>query len=134
MSKTTDNKFAATGRRKTAAARVTVTLNGTGKYTVNGRKVEEYFPTFLLQKLAFDALEATGMRGAVDVKATVVGGGVSGQAEAVRLGIARALLANDESVKAPLRKGDMLTRDDRRKERKKYGQKGARARFQWTKR
>ncbi len=124
---------AATGKRKNAIARVQLSL-GTGTIMVNGRKADEYFPREALQIDLRRPLEMTGSTERFDIKATVTGGGVAGQAGAVRHGIARALEKNDPNQRATLKREGMLTRDPRRKERKKYGQKGARARFQFSKR
>lgn len=124
---------AATGKRKNAIARVQLSL-GTGTIMVNGRKADEYFPREALQIDLRRPLEMTGSTERFDIKATVTGGGVAGQAGAVRHGIARALEKNDPTQRATLKREGMLTRDPRRKERKKYGQKGARARFQFSKR
>ncbi len=124
---------AATGKRKNAIARVQLSL-GTGMIMVNGRKADEYFPREALQIDLRRPLEMTGSTERFDIKATVTGGGVAGQAGAVRHGIARALEKNDPTQRATLKREGMLTRDPRRKERKKYGQKGARARFQFSKR
>ena len=126
-------EYIATGRRKTAIARVRILL-GKGNITVNGREFAEYFPTTDLRLLVeepFKALEATGK---FDVIALCQGGGVPGQAGALRHGISRALLQVDENYRAILKKAGFLTRDPRMKERKKPGQPGARRRFQFSKR
>jgi len=122
-----------TGRRKTAVARVRV-RPGQGEFKVNGRELAEYFPTTEMQGLAEGALKATDSRQRFDVFANVRGGGPLGQAGAVRLGIARALLRADETLGQTLRDNALLTRDARMKERKKYGQRGARRKFQFSKR
>lgn len=122
-----------TGRRKEAVARVQL-ASGTGATTVNGVPLEQYFKTENLRTIALQPLALTKMLGKYDIKANVIGGGTSGQAGAIRLGIARALCSIDESLKKILRTGGFLTRDPRAKERKKYGQKRARKRFQYTKR
>jgi len=124
---------AATGKRKNAIARVRVTL-GTGAIVINGRNYEEYFPREALQILVRKPLELTDSLERYDIKATIHGGGVAGQAGALRHGIARALEKIDGSQRLTLKRAGLLTRDPRRKERKKYGQKGARARFQFSKR
>jgi len=123
----------ATGRRKEAVARVWMG-KGSGAITVNGIDMKKAFPREVLHIIVNQPFDATETLDQYDVKATVVGGGLSGQAEAVRHAIARALLQVDEKNKGPLRKNGLLTRDPRSKERKKYGQKGARKRFQFTKR
>ncbi len=125
--------FTATGRRKSAVARVRL-QHGTGTVLVNGRRMEDYFPREVLCIRVNGAFEAASVEGRYDVIAKVHGGGVSGQADALRHGIARALEKTDESLRPALKKNGMLTRDARKKERKKYGQKGARARFQFSKR
>ncbi len=124
----------ATGRRKEATARVKVSLPGRGKIIINGRRLEEYFPVITHQVQVKKPLAATELLEKVDIKANVKGGGISGQAGAVSLGIARALIELNPQLRIPLRKEDLLTRDPRAKERKKYGRRGARRRFQWTKR
>lgn len=125
--------YAATGRRKESTARV-VLLPGTGKITVNDSPADKYFTRETLRMIISQPFEATKTAGKFDVEANVNGGGMSGQAGAIRHGISRALLKVDETTRAVLKKGGFLTRDPRAKERKKYGQKGARRRFQWTKR
>lgn len=122
-----------TGRRKEAVARV-ILKPGSGRIVVNGRTLEEYFPRLTLQAHAREPLAATQMLERVDCLAQVAGGGLSGQAGALRHGLARALCELDQALRPALRKGGFLTRDPRARERKKYGQKGARKRFQWTKR
>ncbi|MCD6584122.1 MAG: 30S ribosomal protein S9 [Candidatus Omnitrophica bacterium] len=124
----------ATGRRKEATARVKVSLPGRGKIIINGRRLEEYFPVITHQVQVKKPLAATELLEKVDIKANVKGGGISGQAGAVSLGIARALIELNPQLRISLRKEDLLTRDPRAKERKKYGRRGARRRFQWTKR
>lgn len=124
----------ATGRRKTASARVRLNTGGSGKVLVNGRALEVYFPTDSLRTLALRPLAATDSLSKYDVRVNVMGGGPVGQAGAVSLGIARALLENDVNTKAALRTEGLLTRDPRMRERKKYGQPGARKRFQFSKR
>jgi small subunit ribosomal protein S9 len=122
-----------TGKRKNAVARTRVT-NGTGQITINGRPYEEYFPRKTLQMIVQQALKLTKLVDKFDIKVNVAGGGVSGQAQAVRHGISRALLTFDPELRTTLKRAGFLTRDARKKERKKYGQKGARARFQYSKR
>ena len=126
-------KFYATGRRKTAIARVWL-APGTGNVDVNGKDLLGYFKRDVLQMNVEQPLKVTDSIGKVDIRATVRGGGLSGQAGAVRLGIARALTVMDPTYRATLRQFDLMTRDPREKERKKYGQPGARKRFQYSKR
>ena len=128
-----EEKFQATGRRKTAVARVTLS-QGEGKITVNGRTLEDFFCTKSLRICVCQPLAMTESLKKFDVYANVRGGGTSGQAEAVRHGIARALIKANEGLRVTLKSAGFLRRDPRMKERKKYGQKGARRRFQWTKR
>lgn len=127
------DQFKGTGRRKRSIARVKVTL-GQGVITVNKKPLDEYFPRQTLQQIVRQPLEVTQSvsRFNIDVKAE--GGGMSGQAGAVRHGIARALVEMDESLREALRKAGLLTRDPREKESKKYGRKRARKRFQFSKR
>jgi len=122
-----------TGKRKTSVARVRMTL-GSGQISVNGRTLENYFPRETLQKVILQAFEESGSTGRYDVDARIHGGGISGQAGALRHGISRAIETLDPTQRAPLKKAGLLTRDARKKERKKYGQRGARARFQFSKR
>ena len=126
-------KFNGTGRRKESVARVYV-KPGAGKFVVNGRPVDAYFPNVLWRKRAVEPLEFTQMLNQVDVAVTAKGGGVGGQADAVRMGLSRALAALNPDLRHALRKNGFLTRDSRMRERKKYGQKGARKRFQYSKR
>ncbi len=130
---TTTSIIAATGRRKESVARVQL-INGSGKVLINKRPMEDYFKTETLRTVALQPFTLTKTTGKFDVKANVSGGGMSGQAGAVRLGISRALLLYDVNLKKLLRASGFLTRDPRAKERKKYGQKRARKRFQYTKR
>ncbi len=123
-----------TGRRKSAVAGVLVFPNGTGSITINGRDIEEYFGLDTLKMIVRQPLVATATEGKVDVVATVKGGGVSGQAGALRHGISRALLLADGDYRAILKKAGFLTRDPRMKERKKYGLKAARRAPQFSKR
>ena len=124
---------AATGKRKTSIARVRVKL-GTGQILVNGRDLADYFPRESLQILARSPFEVVNVMGTYDVQANITGGGTTGQAGALRHGISRALEKLDPSHRPTLKRAGLLTRDARKKERKKYGQKGARARFQFSKR
>jgi small subunit ribosomal protein S9 len=126
-------KFYATGRRKSAIARVWL-IPGTGKVDVNGHDLLGYFKRSVLQMGIEQPLKVTDNLDKLDIRATVRGGGLSGQAGAVRLGIARALTVMDETLRSTLRQFDLMTRDPREKERKKYGQPGARKRFQYSKR
>ena len=123
-----------TGRRKSSVARVHVFPNGTGSITINGRDIEEYFGLDTLKMIVRQPLVATASEGKVDVVATVKGGGVSGQAGALRHGIARALLLASEDNRPILKKAGFLTHDPRMKERKKYGLKAARRAPQFSKR
>lgn len=129
---TTTNK-PRTGRRKEAVARVRL-LPGTGKITVNGRTPLEYLTRETLAKHALHALTVTNNVGKFDIVARVHGGGLSGQAGALRMAIGRALMTHDETLRGLLGREGLLTRDSRMKERKKYGQPGARKRFQFSKR
>ena len=121
------------GRRKSAVARVRV-ATGSGKITMNGRELNDFFTGERDRKGIFGPLEVTNTGGKVDVHARLTGGGPTGQAGAVVMGLARALLKYDPSTEAALRGAGFLTRDSRMKERKKYGQRGARRRFQFSKR
>ena len=123
-----------TGRRKSSVARVHLIPNGTGAITVNGRDIDDYFGLETLKLIVRQPLVATSTLGKVDIEATVSGGGVSGQAGAIRHGIARALLVVDESYRPTLKAAGLLTRDPRMKERKKYGLKAARRAPQFSKR
>lgn len=122
-----------TGRRKNATARTRL-YSGTGAIEVNGRPFENYFPRKSLQMVIRQPLVLSRLTDKLDVKVTVCGGGVTGQAEAVRHGISRALLSVDPALRGVLKKAGLLTRDARKKERKKYGLRSARARFQYSKR
>jgi small subunit ribosomal protein S9 len=128
-----DTRFLATGKRKNAIARVTL-LSGSGKIEINGRPIEEFFPRPLHQTIARQPLTATGYESSVDVRVRVHGGGISGQAGAVRHGIARALTEVDPELRSELKKRGFLTRDARAKERRKAGLKKARKRPQFSKR
>ena len=129
----TDLGLYGTGRRKASVARVWL-RPGQGALEVNGRNVEAYFVRRAYLQDILQPLKVAGAEGRFDVLATVAGGGLTGQAGAVRLGIARALVVGDPGLKVTLKKHGFLTRDPRVKERKKYGQRGARARFQFSKR
>jgi small subunit ribosomal protein S9 len=123
-----------TGRRKSSVARVHLFENGTGSITINGRSIDEYFGLETLKMVVRQPLNATNTLGKVDIVATVEGGGVSGQAGALRHGISRALLLVNSEYRAILKKAGFLTRDPRMKERKKYGLKAARRAPQFSKR
>ena len=127
------SSFAATGRRKNAVARVTLS-NGNGVITINGRTIDEYFPTVTLQNQLLAPLHLTSTAQGYDITAKTTGGGISGQMGAIRLGIARALIQAQPEHRPVLKQNGMLTRDPRMKERKKSGQPGARKRFQFSKR
>ncbi|MCX6997585.1 MAG: 30S ribosomal protein S9 [Kiritimatiellaeota bacterium] len=126
-------EFAATGRRKTATAHVRLAA-GAGQVLVNHRPYAQYFPVETLRMYIEQPLKATNTVGKFDIIASITGGGPNGQAGAMRHGIARALLIADAALREALKKGGFLTRDSRMKERKKYGQPGARKRFQFSKR
>ena len=126
-------QYYGTGRRKTSTARVFL-RPGTGEATVNGRTLETYFTSDVLKMIIRQPLEVTETDGKLDLYVTVRGGGASGQAGAIRHGLSRALLEYDPELRKPLRDAGFLTRDPRKKERKKYGLKGARARYQFSKR
>ena len=126
-------QYYGTGRRKSAIARVFL-RPGSGKFTVNGKQFEEYFVTPAQRVAAKTPFGLPEINETFDVFTTVKGGGVNGQADAVKLGIARALMVFNIELRKALKAGGMVTRDARGKERKKYGQKGARARFQFSKR
>ena len=125
--------FYGTGRRKNAVARVFLRL-GSGKFVVNGKAVEQYFPNVAWLTRAVEPLKFTTTQDQMDVMATVNGGGIGGQSGAVRMGLSRALSIFNPELRPGLRKNGFLTRDSRMRERKKYGQKGARKRFQFSKR
>jgi small subunit ribosomal protein S9 len=133
MAETKIPEYLGTGRRKTAVARVRL-ASGNGKITVNGRQFESYFPLETLRVTAAQPLAVTGTAEKFNVRVNVTGGGPNGQAGAVRHGIARALLQFDANLRGALKAEGLLTRDSRMKERKKYGQPGARKRFQFSKR
>ena len=123
-----------TGRRKSSVARVHLFPGGTGTITINGRDIDDYFGLETLKYIVRQPLNKTDMTSKVDISATVKGGGVTGQAGAIRHGISRALLLVDESYRQPLKEAGFLTRDPRMKERKKYGLKAARRAPQFSKR
>ena len=125
--------YSATGRRKTSVASVTMSA-GKGDIVVNKKTIDTYFPRPTLRMMIRQPFEITGTVGKFDIKAKVEGGGPSGQAGALRHGITRALIKMDTDLRSRLKKEGFVTRDPRVKERKKYGQKGARARFQFSKR
>ena len=126
--------FYGTGRRKSSVARVRVYANGTGKITINDRDIDDYFGLDTLKLIVRQPLALTGTDGKFDIVCKVAGGGVTGQAGAIRHGLSRALLQFDEELRAELKKAGFLTRDPRMKERKKYGLKGARRAPQFSKR
>jgi small subunit ribosomal protein S9 len=128
-----NGQFFGTGRRREAVARVYVRM-GTASFTVNGRPVENYFTNVAWLTSATEPLKFTETQQQLEVKATVKGGGAGGQAGAVRMGLSRAIARFNPELRVGLRKNGFLTRDSRMKERKKYGQKGARRRFQFSKR
>jgi small subunit ribosomal protein S9 len=130
---TTFIQYYGTGRRKSSVARVYL-RPGSGQVTINKRSLEQYFGREVLRKIALQPLELAEMDEQFDIYINVHGGGLSGQAGAVRHGISRALLAADEELRPSLKKAGMLTRDSRKVERKKYGQPGARKRYQFSKR
>jgi small subunit ribosomal protein S9 len=127
------NAYYATGKRKTAIARTWLTP-GSGRVTVNNRPLEEYFKVESARVETLQPLTLTNTLGTYDVRVRVLGGGINGQAGAIRHGITRALIQADPEYRLPLKKAGFVKRDPRAKERKKYGQRGARARFQFSKR
>ncbi|MER3414069.1 MAG: 30S ribosomal protein S9 [Armatimonadota bacterium] len=128
-----DVRYYATGRRKNAIARVWL-QPGSGNITINERPIEEYLGRRVLEMIVLSPLRHVGLEGKVDVVADAYGGGVSGQAGAIRHGIAKAIIEMDPALRPPLRRDGFLTRDPRVKERKKYGRKRARRGFQYVKR
>lgn len=128
-----ENAYYATGKRKTAIARTWLTP-GSGRITVNNRPLEEYFKVESARVETLQPLALTNTIDSFDIRVRVLGGGISGQAGAIRHGITRALIQVDPQYRAPLKKAGFVKRDPRAKERKKYGQRGARARFQFSKR
>jgi small subunit ribosomal protein S9 len=127
------NVFYATGKRKDSVAKVWLTP-GNGKIIVNNKDLNEYFELNVTRDLLLSPLELTEKSDAFDIKVTVMGGGKSGQAGAIRLGVSKALELSDPDLRGVLKSAGFLTRDSRSKERKKYGKKGARASFQFSKR
>jgi len=128
-----DKRFYATGKRKNAVARVWM-KEGSGNFEINKRAFDEYFPRDILKRLVWQPLDITENRDKFDFFVNVAGGGISAQADAIKHGISKALVEYDADLKTTLRKAGFLTRDSRIKERKKYGQPGARKRFQYSKR
>ena len=129
-----DDKYIwGTGRRKTSVARVRI-CSGTGDIRINDRSVEEYFPRLVWQNQVSQSLKVAGVEGRIDVFVNASGGGLTGQAGAVRMGIARALIKMNPDLRPVLKKEGLLTRDPRMVERKKFGQKGARGKRQYSKR
>ena len=128
-----EQKFFATGKRKTSVARVWI-KPGTGEITINKRTIDDYFGRPTSKMVVRQPLELTDNIGKFDISVNVCGGGPSGQAGAIKHGITKALLEADPELRASLKKAGFITRDSRIKERKKYGQKGARERFQFSKR
>jgi small subunit ribosomal protein S9 len=128
-----ENIYYATGKRKSAIARTWLTP-GNGEISINNRPVEAYFPVETLRIDLLEPFKLTNTAGSFNVKVSVKGGGIAGQAGAVRHGITKALILTDPDLRIPLKKAGFVKRDPRVKERKKYGQKGARARFQFSKR
>ena len=128
-----ENVYYATGKRKTAISRTWLTP-GEGEIIINSRPADVYFPIESLRNQMVEPLKITNTLGSYNIRANVRGGGISGQAEAVRHGITKALIASDPDLRLPLKKAGFVKRDPRVKERKKYGQRGARARFQFSKR
>ncbi|HMK50828.1 MAG TPA: 30S ribosomal protein S9 [Thermodesulfovibrionales bacterium] len=126
-------QYNATGRRKTSVARVTM-MPGNGQITVNNKPADDYFPRETLRMVIRQPIELAGITGKYDITAKVTGGGPSGQAGAVKHGISRAIVDMNSDLRVRLKKEGFLRRDPREKERKKYGQKGARKRFQFSKR
>lgn len=133
MSEATQNYYA-TGHRKCATAKIWLVPGGSGKITVNGRDLSDYLSRRTLESVVTEPLELTETLGRFDIKCRALGGGVSGQAGALRHGISKALILADPDLRTPLRRGGFLTRDPRVKERKKYGRKRARRGFQFSKR
>lgn len=126
-------QYHGTGKRKSAVARVYITP-GMGNITINKRDIDDYFPRETQKVVLRQPLELTGMGSKVNIKVNVSGGGISGQADAIRHGITKALLHHNQAFRPILKRAGLITRDSRVKERKKYGQRGARARFQFSKR
>jgi len=128
-----ENLFYATGKRKNAIARTWI-KPGNGDIIINDRKAEEYFPIETMREKVIQPFKLTDTLGSFDVRVRVIGGGISGQAGAIRHGITKALILSDADLRVTLKRAGFVKRDPRIKERKKYGQKGARARFQFSKR
>lgn len=128
-----ENSYYATGRRKSAIARTYLTP-GSGQITINNRPIDDYFQVETAKMDLYQPLVLTNTMAAYDIQVRVVGGGISGQAGAIRHGITRALMLANPEFRGPLKKAGFVRRDPRVKERKKYGQRGARARFQFSKR
>ncbi len=128
-----ENVYYATGKRKTAIARTWMTP-GTGNISINNRTLEEYFPMETAKAALLQPLHLTNNAQSYDIRVKVIGGGISGQAGAIRHGITKALVLIDPDLRTPLKKAGFVKRDPRQKERKKYGQPGARKRFQFSKR
>jgi len=128
-----ENVYYATGKRKTAISRTWLTP-GEGEIIINNRPADVYFPIESLRNQMIEPMKITNTLGSFNIKANVHGGGIAGQAEAVRHGITKALIASDPDLRLSLKKAGFVKRDPRVKERKKYGQRGARARFQFSKR
>lgn len=126
--------YQAIGRRKTAIAQVRLIPGGNGKVTVNGKAIEQYLPVPALLETAMSPLKKTGKTDSMDVTVRAIGGGIRGQADAICMGLARALVKYDDSLKLTVKSEGLLTRDDRKKERKKFGKRGARRSPQWRKR
>ena len=133
MAHAQQQKWYGTGRRKEAAARVWL-MAGDGQITVNGRPIDDYFPRESWRTMLQQPLDLVEQRGKVNITVTVAGGGLSGQAGAVRHGVTRALMVMNPEFRPPLKKAGFVTRDPRTVERKKYGRPGARKRFQFSKR
>jgi len=133
VTRTHPKRFYSTGRRKTSVARVWIEP-GKGEVSVNGRQVMEHFRRETLRMVIEQPMETVNLMGKLNIYATVNGGGLAGQAGALRLGISRAMVAMDEEYRGPLRQAGFMTRDARMVERKKYGRPGARKRFQFSKR
>ena len=128
-----ESTYYATGKRKNAIARTWI-KPGKGEITINDRPADEYFPIETMKEKVIQPFKLTDTLGSFDVKVRVIGGGISGQAGAIRHGITKALILSDADLRVPLKRAGFVKRDPRIKERKKYGQKGARARFQFSKR
>jgi small subunit ribosomal protein S9 len=133
MAQQSEEQIQAVGRRKNSTARI-ILRPGSGQWSINGRTIQDFFPRLLHRKRAEEALKVTELDGKFDVVARARGGGVTGQADAIRLALARAVLEHDEETRPVLRKFGLLTRDPRKVERKKPGQPKARKQFQFSKR